>query len=295
LISRDVTETILTLDCSLLPRLSWLVDLGSHLGLSEGTVLSMILFSFVASGCCLIVGLFCRAAAMVAWFLHLSCVTSGGFMSYGVDNFMTIGLFYLMFAPLPDRCSLDSRLWRAQTKDFHRLGFFQRVLQLHLCFIYFFGGLDKCLGLGWWNGTNIWRALTRPPFNVIPPHILARWSYFLPAIGILVCLIETGYPFFIWPKKTRVIWLVSVLGMHLGIALTMGMYLFGLIMVVLNAAAFGPALVGRQRETIVTSLPKSPSLGSGSVFSSPMQVICARPRGTALLSLEKGERPKHVR
>ena len=32
---------------------------------------------------------------------------SGAFVSYGVDDFMTIGLFYLMLSPLPDRLSLD--------------------------------------------------------------------------------------------------------------------------------------------------------------------------------------------
>src|SRR2546423_979610 len=91
LISRDVTETILTLDCPFLPRLSWFVDLGKHVGFSEGKVLSLILLCFLGSGCCLIAGLFCRTAAVVAWLLHLSSVTSGGLMSYGVDNFMTIG------------------------------------------------------------------------------------------------------------------------------------------------------------------------------------------------------------
>ena len=35
------------------------------------------------------------------------------------------------------------------------------------------------------------------------------------------------------------IWLISVLGMHIAIGLTMGMYLFALIMIVLNVAAFG--------------------------------------------------------
>jgi hypothetical protein len=51
-----------------------------------------------------------------------------------------------------------------------------------------------------------------------------------------------------WHKKTRTVWLILVLGMHAGIALTMGMYLFALIMIVLNLAAFGPDLAGEQRE-----------------------------------------------
>jgi hypothetical protein len=243
LISRDLTEAVFTLDCPFLPRLSWFVEIGSHLWLRETTVLSITLFCFLASGCFLTAGLCCRSAAIVAWFLHLAAATSGGLMTYGVDNFMTIGLFYLMWSPLPDRFALDSRFWRRRARDPQLLGFFQRVLQLHLCFIYFFGGLDKCLGLGWWNGASVWRALLRPPFNVIPPQILVHWSYLLPPIGILVCLIETGYPVFIWSKNTRLIWLTAVLTMHIGIALAMGLYLFASIMIILNLAAFGPGLI----------------------------------------------------
>ena len=164
-------------------------------------------------------------------------------MSYGVDNFMTIGLFYLVLSPLPDRYSLDWWLRKARPKDPQLLGFWRRVVQLHLCFIYFFSGLTKCLGSGWWDGSNIWRSLIRPPFNVIDPEILVRWNYLFPVAGIFICLLEIGYPFFIWNEKTRKVWLICICGMHFAIGVTMGMYLFALIMIILNIAAFGPGLV----------------------------------------------------
>src|SRR5205823_8710264 len=100
----------------------------------------------------------------------------------------------------------------------------------------------KCLGAGWWTGDSVWRALTRPPFNIVPLSVIISWKVILPFIGIAVCLLETGYAIFIWPQKTRLIWLVSILGMHIAIGLTMGLYLFALIMIVLNLAAFGPTL-----------------------------------------------------
>jgi hypothetical protein len=100
----------------------------------------------------------------------------------------------------------------------------------------------------------MWRALTRPPFNVVSPETIASWGHLLPVAGICVCLIEIGYSFLIWPRKTRMIWLILVLGMHIGIGLTMGLYLFSLIMIVLNAAAFAPALVvGRARQVLFVS------------------------------------------
>src|SRR6266540_1476443 len=75
--------------------------------------------------------------------------------------------------------------------------------------------------------------------NLISPDILVRFKYALPILGISICLIELGYPFFIWLRKTRLFWLICILAMHVAIGLAMGMYLFALVMIVLNLAAFG--------------------------------------------------------
>ena len=180
-----------------------------------------------------------RQAAIIAWFVHVCAAESGALLAYGADNFITMALFYLMLSPLPDRYSVDCRLIKRKLADPRLLGFWRRVLQIHLCFVYFFGGLAKLLGSGWWNGSNLWRSLIRPPFNLLSPDILVRFKYVLPVLGISICLIEIGYPVFIWIKKTRFLWLVCILAMHAAIGLTMGMYLFALVMIVLNLAAFG--------------------------------------------------------
>jgi hypothetical protein len=243
LVTRNLAEALLSLESHFVPRLGWLVALAMHIGLSEEIVLAIAWICLLAAGCGLLMGVACRFSAILAWFLHLCAAKSGGFVSYGVDNFMTIGLFYLMLSPLPDRYSLDWRLRKSRSRDPQLLGFWRRVLQLHLCAIYFFSGLTKCLGVGWWDGSNIWRALIRPPFNVIDPEILVRWRYFFPVAGIFICVVEIGYPFLIWNSKTRKIWLIGICAMHVGIGLTMGMYLFAFIMIVLNVAAFGLGLI----------------------------------------------------
>ena len=240
LVSRHVAEAILSLDTSFVPRIGWLKTAGSQLGLPEGILLTAVWICLLGAGCALLLGLFCRTAAVTAWLLHLCAAKSGGLVAYGVDNLMTIGLFYLMLSPLPDSYSLDHQWRKRLLKARHWLGFFRRILQLHLCLIYFFGGLAKSLGSGWWNGANIWRALTRAPFNVVSPDVLVQWKYILPVLGISICVVEIFYPLFMGWKKTRPFWLGCVLAMHLMIGLTMGMYLFAFVMLVLNLAAFGP-------------------------------------------------------
>jgi uncharacterized membrane protein YphA (DoxX/SURF4 family) len=250
LASRDLSEKILSLESPLIPRLGWLVALGSRFGLPEATILTITWTCLLLAGLGLLIGLFSRFCAIVAWFIHLCAAKSGGVLSYGVDNFMTIGLFYLMLSPLPDQYSLDQRWRKLQPKNGQLLGFFQRLLQLHLSVVYFFGGLTKCLGSGWWDGSNIWRALIRPPSNIVAPELLLHWKAVLPIAGISICILETGYPFLIWHNRTQKIWLACICAMHVAIGITMGMYLFALIMIALNVAAFGPRLGAGQDEKI---------------------------------------------
>lgn len=239
LVGREVGEAIASFDSPLIPRLGWLVAIGRNLNISEETVLSVTWVCLLSAGCLLLLGLFCRPAAIVAWFVHICAAESGGLLAYGADSFMTTALFYLMLSPLPGHYSLDHWVTKTKPKNPLLLGFWRRVLQVHLCFVYFIGGLAKCLGNGWWDGSNLWRSLIRPPFNLVPPDLLVQFKYALPVLGISICLLEVSYPIFIWLKRTRWIWLGCTLAMHAAIGLMMGLYFFALVMIVMNLAAFG--------------------------------------------------------
>jgi hypothetical protein len=238
-----ISEAILAAESSAIPRIGWFVKCGAAVGLSENHTVLLIWLMLLGSSLLLIAGMFSRTAAVVAWLLHLAAVKSTSVFSYGVDGFTTIGLFYLALSPLPDPYALDWRWRKLRPRYVDLSGFFRRALQLHLCFIYFFSGLAKILGNGWWNGDNLWRAVTRPPFDVLDPGFVAKAKVLLPAAGIAICLLELGYMVLIWPKQTRSFWLVGIIGMHIGIGVFMGMPLFAFVMILLNVAAFGPPLL----------------------------------------------------
>src|SRR5206468_6762401 len=107
LVSRQLGEAITAFDSPLIPKLGWLVACGRGVNISEETVLSVAWAGLLCMGFFLLLGLFCRSAAVIAWFLHLCAAVSGGFLAYGADNFMTDGLFHFIFSPLPDLYSLD--------------------------------------------------------------------------------------------------------------------------------------------------------------------------------------------
>jgi hypothetical protein len=240
LLGRELSEVAVSSESPFIPRLSWFVDIGRGLGLDESSALWFVWMLLVGAALLLAIGLFSRTSAFVVWFLHLCSVKSGVLLTYGVDDFTTIGSFYLMLSPLPGRYSFDHRfrMWPGKRPEMH--GFVRRILQLHLCIAYFFGGFAKACGPGWWDGDSVWRSLTHPPFDIIPPQVLLRFTSIFPIAGIAVILLELGYPIFIWPQQTRLIWLTGIIAMHTVIGLTMGMYQFALILIILNIAAFGP-------------------------------------------------------
>jgi len=256
LVGRELGEAISSFESPLIPKLDWLIAVGRNLNVSEETVLTLVWVVLLSAGGLLLLGLLCRPAAIVAWFLHLCAAESGGLLAYGADSFMTTALFYLMLSPLPDCASFDHWVTKTKPKNPKALGFWRRVLQVHLCFVYFVGGLAKFLGSGWWDGSNLWRALIRPPFNLISPDLLVHFKYALPFLGVSICLLELSYPVFIWLKSTRRVWLASILVMHAAIGLMMGLYLFALVMIVMNVSAFGvPSAIRRAPATSGTTEP----------------------------------------
>jgi hypothetical protein len=239
-VSRDLQEALLSLDSPWIPRVGWLVTIGRHIDLSEHSVLNCIWWAIQISGYCIVIGLHGRLAAAAAWFFHLCVSESMYLFSYGADTFTTIGLFYLMLSPLPDAlsivpCSQDKLRDRSLL-----LGFWRRVLQIHLCLVYASSGMVKALGMDWWTGASLWRALTNPPIDIFMratflPHV----AHLLPAFGIAVWLLELSYPIFIWNQQTRPILLAAIIIMHISIGVLMGMWWFASIMIILNFSAFG--------------------------------------------------------
>ncbi len=176
----------------------------------------------------LVIGRFARLWAILLCLLHQSLYIAHPAFSYGFDYVAASTLFYCCWFPVGHTGSE----WATPCL---------RVLQLHLCIIYFFGGLDKVLGPTWHNGEALWKALHLPDLaGAWRPDIgfLSQYPIAVAALGWSVILLELAYPVCIWMRRTRRLWLWGILGMHMGIALFMGLYHFSAIMMLLNVCAF---------------------------------------------------------
>jgi hypothetical protein len=222
-----------------LPHLGNISLLLGRLGLTPDQSVHTVLGVYVVAILGLMLGLVTRWMAALAWFCNFLLIHAGGGLVYGMDIFTHIALFYLLIMPAGNALSLDVRFRWKKAEPSVAAGITRRMLQLHLCIIYFSSGLEKAAGIQWWNGEAIWRSVTLPTFVQFDMHWLAYVPWLPAMIGWSVLILETGYAFFVWRRSTRMIWLPAVVAMHFSIGLFLGMWLFGLIMIIMNLGAFG--------------------------------------------------------
>jgi len=221
------------------PSIGKLALILSGWGVASATALHLVFALYGASLIGLVIGYRTRLFAVLAWLTHSVTLNSGFFSLYGVDTMMHILFFYLVFSPAGARWSVDAYLERTSPAPRAGARIARRLVQLHLCIIYLNTGLAKARGDQWWNGEAIWRAVMQPQFNVVDFGWLTSRPELAAVAGWSVLLIELGYAVFIWIPATRRPALAVTLLMHAGIALTMRLWLFSLMMVAFNLAAFG--------------------------------------------------------
>ncbi|XXT24095.1 HTTM domain-containing protein [Sorangium sp. So ce429] len=219
-------------------RLSWLIDRLAPLGIGEVPIIVAVGAFYVLALVALLAGWHTRMAAAGAWLSHLTLMMTADSTNYGVDQFANIFLFYLMWMPAGAALSLDRRLGRTRSGPTSMARLALRVVQIHLCIVYLTGGLGKALGEQWWNGDAIWRTLNIPEYRQYDFTWLAYYPWLAVGAGWMVLLIEVGYPLMIWPRRTRRLWVAATVALHAGIAVFMGLGVFGAIMAVLTISAF---------------------------------------------------------
>jgi uncharacterized membrane protein YphA (DoxX/SURF4 family) len=142
-----------------------------------------------------------------------------------------------------------------------------RMIQVHLCVVYFFSGTGKLLGASWWEGTALWGAIANDLYRTFDLRGLARHPLVINGLTLATLFWELAYPALVWPRLTRRLFLDMAVAVHLGIGLAMGMMEFGLAMITANVA-FVPADAIRRfvrrlalRESPSSSMPgASPGL-----------------------------------
>ena len=114
-----------------------------------------------------------------------------------------------------------------------------RLIQVHMCVIYFFAGISKLQGPSWWNGEAMWRAFANLEYQSLDMTWLAWHPWLVNAMSHVSVMWEISFCVLIWKKRWRPLVLALAVVLHVGIGACLGMWTFGLIMLV-GCAAFLP-------------------------------------------------------
>lgn len=203
----------------------------------------------------LTLGLWSRVMSVLACFITLAyCHRLNGAL-FGLDQVNAMLALYLMVGPCGAAYSLDRwlaarRLPSARTRSASEApeptigaNVAIRLIQLHMCIVYLFGGINKMKGLTWWDGSAAWFSVANLEYQSLDMTWLVYYPAFVSLLTHVTVFWETFYCFLVWPKFTRPLVLFLAVCVHGGIALFLGMMTFGLAMLIGNLAFVPPDLV----------------------------------------------------
>jgi hypothetical protein len=185
--------------------------------------------------------------AVLAYLATLSYVHRAPSSLFGLDQINVMLAVYLMLGPCGGRYSLDA-LWRRRRRNFEvpvsiSANLAIRLIQIHMCVIYFFAGARKLTGASWWDGSAMWLSVGNLEYQTLDLTWLAHWPLLGAFLTHLTVWFEISYFALVWPRLTRPVYLALAVLMHLGIAFCMGMITFGLAMLIGNLAFVTPPIV----------------------------------------------------
>jgi hypothetical protein len=206
----------------------------------------------------LMIGLFSRVMAVLACLITLSyCHRLTGTL-FGLDQINAFIAMYLTLGACGAAYSVDGWLARRRGEEMPPpaigTNIAVRLLQIHMCVIYLFGGIGKMRGETWWDGSALWFAFASLEYQSIDMTWTVRHRWLLALLTHLTVFWETFYCFLVWPKLTRPLCLALAVLVHGGIGICLGMQTFGLAMIIANLAFLSPETV----RAVVTWLCRLP-------------------------------------
>jgi len=192
------------------------------------------------------IGLWTRVTSFLSLCVVISFANRVPAALFGLDQINVMLTLYLTIGPSGQALSLDR--WLAR----RRLGsdlpppapsasanLALRLIQVHMCVIYFFAGVSKLQGPSWWNGEAMWRAFANLEYQSVDMTWLARYPWLINLMTHVTILWEVFFCVLIWKPLWRPIMLAGAVVLHIGIGAFLGMWTFALAMLI-GCASFLP-------------------------------------------------------
>ncbi|WP_166825084.1 HTTM domain-containing protein [Thalassoroseus pseudoceratinae] len=225
-------------------------------------------------------GVWSRITAVLSFLIVVSYAYRVPVALFGLDQINAMLTMYLMVGPCGARYSID-RWWKDRRTDQSEIekqsepqpsvtaNIALRLIQIHMCVIYFFAGVGKLRGYSWWAGDAMWQAFANLEYQSRDMTWLAHYPKLIDLMTHTTVLWEITFCMLVWRPMARPIMLILGVLLHFGIGAFMGMWTFALIMMV-GLSSFLPTdavaramsnLTNRNRHAATTSeRGPSPSL-----------------------------------
>lgn len=173
-----------------------------------------------------------RYLMWLAWIINTGFLQRNGAVNFGADIIGNLFLFYMVFTQSCERLSilnLFKRNLRHEKSDMIS-SMMIRMMQVQICVIYAYTGLEKLKGGSWWDGTALWTVLANPQMTTFDFTFMRHFPWIIPVIGYITILFEVYFPVMVVWNKTRYYCLVLGVMFHIGIGVTMGLMPFATVM-----------------------------------------------------------------
>ena len=168
---------------------------------------------------------FTRVATIVAYALHLSFLRRNMAQGYGADLISAFFLFYLCLA------SYDRVSEKKPVRMRHVFGSVAlRLIQLQVCVIYAYSGLDKVRGAQWWAGEALWGVLANAQLARFDFSVFAHFPILVTALTYSTLAWEIYFPVLIWNRVLKPWMLGFGVALHVGISVMINIPFFGVLM-----------------------------------------------------------------
>lgn len=220
---------------------------------SDLTVMTISYVVLCVAAFCFLIGWHTRVATAIVLILHTLMTFSDGVYMDQSDNFLRFALIYSLFMRTWAHWSLDARRHARHQERAHNGESPSGLARLraacepylvivhnaalaafaaHICMIYVASAMFKIQGEKWQHGTALFYPLQIPHFAPFPVlSDLVTTSGFAVTVGSYAAVyFQLFFPFMLLNKWLRKLALLGIVGMHLGIAVLMGLPFFSFFM-----------------------------------------------------------------
>jgi hypothetical protein len=204
--------------------LQWIQDPTSVRLFFAATAVVTVLFT---------VGWHTRTMGVLSYLAELAIHHRNILTTSGADTLVIILSFYAMLAPCGAAYSLDARRAarrRGTAAEPLIVPWAQRLIQIHVCVIYFNTAVLKCNGATWLGGTALHFVLHNTEIGRFNLAAVAQYPLVVNLMTHGALLIEFALAFFLWFRATRPWAILAGVALHVGILFVVNIPIFGELM-----------------------------------------------------------------